>query len=450
MAERDLSILRVSPRDEGGGAEVTIQALHRALRARGIEDQWWVGTATAPSGLASPLPPVGPWRAMLRRVEAFLHRAVLLQPRTGFPLERLGELTAAAPDLLHVHNLLDGPLDLWDFASFSHTLPVVLSVHDMRLLGCGCLAPEFCSERDRGCRRCPTFSHLAALRRWGPRWTHGIRQALFHAADLDVVLPSRFALHALRQSHLAGPGIRFHCIPHAVDGDVFHPAPHAPESHALGSHVPGSHVHPRAAGDGTETVRLLFAATSPRRNAAKDWPTVRQAALLAARSLPERAFRLTVVGAPGPEERLGNLQIAWVPWIADPGAMAVRYRCADMLLHAAHSEIWGRVVTESMACATPVIATDVGGIGDQIDSGRTGFLTPPGDAHAMADRIVDLVRQPGLLAAMGEAAADHVRARYTLPRQAEAYHALYREILVRHAARPRDDEAASPKASPKG
>ena len=71
-------------------------------------------------------------------------------------------------------------------------------------------------------------------------------------------------------------------------------------------------------------------------------------------------------------------------------------------------------ILEALACGTPVVVTAVGGIPEQIEDGITGYLTPPGDAEAMAARIVQLFEDDGLRARVGVQAAEDARKRIDL------------------------------------
>ncbi len=82
-------------------------------------------------------------------------------------------------------------------------------------------------------------------------------------------------------------------------------------------------------------------------------------------------------------------------------------------------EPFGIVALEAMACARPVIATRVGGV--------TGFLVPPGDSGALADRLAALLDDPARRAAMGQAGREVVEREYTWDRiVAEGYAPLFR------------------------
>jgi glycosyltransferase involved in cell wall biosynthesis len=60
----------------------------------------------------------------------------------------------------------------------------------------------------------------------------------------------------------------------------------------------------------------------------------------------------------------------------------------DLVTHTSTApEPFGRVIIEAMLCGTPVIAAAAGGATELVESGKTGWLTPPGDMTALADQI---------------------------------------------------------------
>ncbi len=92
---------------------------------------------------------------------------------------------------------------------------------------------------------------------------------------------------------------------------------------------------------------------------------------------------------------------------------------------------------EAMAAGLPVIATEVGGVPEQITHLETGVLVPPDDAPAIADWIVRLHDDEALRLRLGDAASEKVRASFTLTAQAEGLHAAYELALRRRAGRSR-------------
>jgi mannosyltransferase len=92
----------------------------------------------------------------------------------------------------------------------------------------------------------------------------------------------------------------------------------------------------------------------------------------------------------------------------------------------ARVESFGLVVPEAMACGCAVVATDLPWMRTIIDHGRTGLLVPPGDVAALAAALAELLADHERAEAMGRAAADDARRRFTVEREAELLLALYR------------------------
>jgi colanic acid/amylovoran biosynthesis glycosyltransferase len=87
------------------------------------------------------------------------------------------------------------------------------------------------------------------------------------------------------------------------------------------------------------------------------------------------------------------------------------------------------VVLEAMACGVPVVATDCGGVSEAVTDGVEGLLVPPRDADALATALTRLWREPELRKRMGEAGRRTATSRFTLERQLDEFHALYREVV---------------------
>jgi glycosyltransferase involved in cell wall biosynthesis len=84
------------------------------------------------------------------------------------------------------------------------------------------------------------------------------------------------------------------------------------------------------------------------------------------------------------------------------------YRRAALVVCSSHREGLPLSVIEAMAHGRPVVATAVGGIPSLVDDGRTGFLVPPGDAHALREKIQLLLADAGLRLRMGRAGREKV------------------------------------------
>jgi len=88
----------------------------------------------------------------------------------------------------------------------------------------------------------------------------------------------------------------------------------------------------------------------------------------------------------------------------DQDSLIYYYSAAEMVVMPSHYESFGMVVLEAMACGTPVIASDVGGLSFNIEDGYNGYLVPGRSPQAMADKIILLLRYPVLRDQLGEQA----------------------------------------------
>lgn len=102
---------------------------------------------------------------------------------------------------------------------------------------------------------------------------------------------------------------------------------------------------------------------------------------------------------------------------------------SDIFVLTSLAEGFPNVVLEAMACARPVIATNVGGIPEIIENGADGILVPPADPKALADRIAALAADPALRRQLGENARAKVTTKFPMDRMVNGHAALYEEIL---------------------
>jgi glycosyltransferase involved in cell wall biosynthesis len=66
-----------------------------------------------------------------------------------------------------------------------------------------------------------------------------------------------------------------------------------------------------------------------------------------------------------------------------------------------------------MAMARPVVSMNNGGPAETVIDGETGYLVPPEDSDALANRVLTLLRDPALRARMGQAGRAHVLANFS-------------------------------------
>jgi D-inositol-3-phosphate glycosyltransferase len=127
-------------------------------------------------------------------------------------------------------------------------------------------------------------------------------------------------------------------------------------------------------------------------------------------------------------EELGIGDIVTFLGAKDQDLLQYYYSAAEMVVMPSDYESFGMVALEAMACGTPVIASDVGGLAFLVKHGRTGYRVPARDPAALAARITQLLSDEALRRRIGHRAACWAES-YAWPRIAERIEALYGEII---------------------
>jgi len=110
------------------------------------------------------------------------------------------------------------------------------------------------------------------------------------------------------------------------------------------------------------------------------------------------------------------------------------YYCAgDVAVTTPWYEPFGLTPLEGMACGRPVIGSAVGGITFTISDGKTGYLVPPRDPAALAERLHTLLADTAQRERMGHAARARVEREFTWPLVAQRTAVLYEALLAGRA-----------------
>ncbi len=105
------------------------------------------------------------------------------------------------------------------------------------------------------------------------------------------------------------------------------------------------------------------------------------------------------------------------------------YCAAEVVVMPSHYESFGMVALEAMACGTPVIASEVGGLGFLVQDGDTGFTVPDGDPAILCDRLSLLLGDPELKLRMGRRGAEYAQD-YSWDKIARRIADLYEDLLT--------------------
>ncbi len=434
-----MNILQINTADKGGGAEGSAYNLMRSFRDAGHNSWLGVGTKYRNDKDVFEIPRSAPRRTFLalanatrqldkhgvpgtRRLARILDRlanpARLHEWQNGleefeFPAcNKLLDILPGVPDIIHCHNLHGWFFDLRLLQELSQRFPVVLNLRDTWPIAGHCAYFLDCQKWQNGCNGCPRLSLYPAIRKDAAAENWKRKQAIYSASRLYVTAPSQWLVDQAKQSMLNA--VQYKVIPNGIDTNVF---------------KSGDKLAARASiGLPADATIVMFAAASAK-TLFKDQETLAETILALHAKKPTLHF--LCVGMEIPALRsITNMHR--LPYISSPSKMADCYRAADVFIHTARAEAFGKTVTEAMACGTPVAATAVGGITEQIIPGKTGLLSPMGDARALAENTLTLCENS---ASMRDACAER-GSQFSLKAQTDAFINWYKEIINDYGKRP--------------
>ena len=157
-------------------------------------------------------------------------------------------------------------------------------------------------------------------------------------------------------------------------------------------------------------------------------------AVRAAARLEPGQGRLAIVGngalAEAVRSEIERLDVGErVRWFPFEGAMGRYLAALDVFVLPSAWEAFPISLLEAMACAVPVVATDVGGVREAVGNGVTGRLVAPGDEAALAAALAELLGDGDLRSRMGAAGERVYSERYRVATMVDSVEALYRELL---------------------
>lgn len=198
----------------------------------------------------------------------------------------------------------------------------------------------------------------------------------------------------------------------------------------------------------TDGARRFVTIVANMRHALKDQATFLRAARRIRAVVPEAAFILA-----GEGELLAQTRA----YAAELGLGEHAFfigRCAEVsellnisdvcVLSSRGVEGFSNSITEYMAAARPVVATDIGGAREAIVEGETGYIVAPGDDETMAARISTLLQDPARAAGMGRQGRTVVEQKFSCAAQLERIEQLYRQLLARRSSSAADDAQRTP------
>ena len=115
--------------------------------------------------------------------------------------------------------------------------------------------------------------------------------------------------------------------------------------------------------------------------------------------------------------------------------LSVIYAATDVLVLSSFTEGIPNVLLEAFAYGKPAVATSVGGVPEVMRDGVDGWLVEPGDAEAIARRVLDLLKDPARRTQMGSAARLSIEQNYDFQKRMRVLEQMYVRALGRRAGK---------------
>lgn len=315
------------------------------------------------------------------------------------------------PNIINLHWLCDGFLEIKSLAKFEQ--PLVWTLHDMWSFTGGCHYTQECNHYVKSCGNCPQLGSNVSqdLSQW--QWKH--KAQVFGALNLTIVSPSRWLADCAQSSSLLR-NKRIEVIPNGIDSKRYRPIDRQIARQLF--HLPkDKHL-------------ILFGAMQATQDKRKGFSLLQGALNELSCTTWRDQIELVVFGASAPQEPLDlGFKIHYLGRISDDITLALAYAAGDVFVAPSVEDNLPNTVMEAIACGTPCVAFDIGGMPDMIEHQKNGFLAKPYQSQDLAQGIVWIIENQERHQKLCHYARQKVESEFTLQIQANRYFNLYKEIL---------------------
>ena len=296
------------------------------------------------------------------------------------------------------------------FGSIPDHVPIVWTLHDMNPFTGGCHYSNGCESFRSGCGNCPQVRSPGVQDVSFDSFR--IKSKALNRKNLHVVTPSRWLGELARKSKVWPTQTTFHVIRLGFDLDQFSPHDKRYARERLGIH--------------SDAVLICFGAEDIR-NHRKGFhhllnclPQVRS----------ENKIECIVFGTGEIPDDAGLPKIHHFGFVESVEQQALIYSAADLVIVPSREDNQPQVGLEAMACGTPVVGFDAGGIAEYVREGITGRLAELGNEAQLAEKISEVVNNHDSRKHMSTRARMMMQEEFELGKQSDSYISLYRNVLA--------------------
>jgi len=413
-----MKILHLNTFDIEGGAARAAWRLHLGLRELGTDSRMLVQTKTSGDHTVYERDTefakwLGKFRPFLEILPTLPYRN---RPPTHWATEWMPtriarQIESIKPDIVHLHWVCRGFMSVPDIGKLRP--PIVWTLHDSWAFTGGCHVPGSCTLYKKQCGMCPQLASTQAedLSRW--IW----EQKNKHWANtpFNIVTPSHWLADCARKSSLLSK-CRTDVIPNGIDTALYHPIPKQEARTAL------------ALPQGRKFV--LISAMNATLDINKGFRYLESGLQQLAASGWKDKVELLVMGQTAPSVPVNTgVPVRFLGVLKDETAMRQVYSAADVTVLSSIQENLPNSIMESMACGTPVVAFNIGGIPQLIDHQVNGYLAMPFEATDLAEGIRSIISDDSGHKRLSEMARKKITTTFDAKIITQQYHALYEEVI---------------------
>jgi glycosyltransferase involved in cell wall biosynthesis len=414
-----MNVLLLSAFDTEGGASRSTYRLHQGLHKIGIHSKMLVQekfsndtTVIAPKTRLEQ----GIAKARLT-FDAYPLKQYTSRSETSFspqwlPDTTLNRISQISPDLVNLHWINAAFMRIETISKLKR--PLVWTLHDMWAFSGGCHYNETCDRYTSSCGSCPQLGSQkdTDLSHWV--WKRKLRA--WQTLDLTVVTPSKWLSQCVKASSLLKK-TRVEVIPYGLDTDIYRPINQSTARELL--NLPqDKHL-------------VLFGALQATGDKRKGFHLLQPALVDLSRNGWGDKIELVVLGASrsntSPEF---GFKSHYLGTLKDDLSISLVYAAADVFVAPSVQDNLPNTVLEAIACGTPCVAFNTGGIPDMIEHQRNGYLAEPFRISDLAQGIVWVLEDEERYARLAHRSREKAEQEFVLTLQAKRYESLFTQILA--------------------
>lgn len=310
------------------------------------------------------------------------------------------------PDIVHFHWICDGFIPIQEVAKIKQ--PLIWTLHDMWPFTGGCHYNGTCDRYMHECGNCPQLG--SDNEKDLSRWVWNRKNKSWADQDITIVTPSRWLANCARSSSLFGDK-KIEVIPNGLDLQKFKPIDKLKAKDDLNLPV--------------DKNLILFGAMKSTKDKRKGFQYLESAINV----LPDDLdFEAIVFGNSGKDGQL-NIPINYMGNFPD-NMLTKLYSAADVFVAPSVQDNLPNTIMESMACGTPAVAFNIGGMSDMIVHKENGYLAKPFNIDDLAKGIEWIVKQDQRKNLLRENSRKHVEKNFELKYIAKKFKDLYSQMLI--------------------